>query len=170
MPTWNWQALPPWMCTIILCSDGMRQANVTCRTGDGELAVRPICLFQQESLRCGATPSSRFNEPCQVGVPPTDKQPRAARRSTLKRASDPTLTNTVQQSLQRGVPSIWNISISMCPRSSIVCEALQRGVEIVAVMPAEAKIPEALIASGSFKNFTLAGIAGLGHDGQRKPV
>src|SRR6201996_44573 len=49
-------------------------------------------------------------------------------------------------------------------------QALQRGVEIVAVMPAEAKIPEALIASGSFKNFTLAGIAGLGHDGQRKPV
>jgi cardiolipin synthase A/B len=49
-------------------------------------------------------------------------------------------------------------------------KALCRGVEIVAVMPAAAEQPECLTALRVFETFTLAGIAGLGHDGQRKPV
>lgn len=48
-------------------------------------------------------------------------------------------------------------------------QALLRGVEIVAVVPAAGKHAE-LAALGGFENFTLAGIAGLGEDGQRKPV
>jgi cardiolipin synthase A/B len=48
-------------------------------------------------------------------------------------------------------------------------EALLRRVEVVAVVPAE-EVLEELAALGAFENFTLAGIAGLGNDGQRKPV
>lgn len=48
--------------------------------------------------------------------------------------------------------------------------ALQRGVEVVAVLPASGEIPEELTTLGAFENFTLAGIAGLGSDGKRKPV
>ena len=61
--------------------------------------------------------------------------------------------------------------------------ALRRGVEVVAVVPAEGspraaevrrgvgrELPEELVALGAFETFTLAGIAGLGNDGQRKPV
>jgi cardiolipin synthase A/B len=49
-------------------------------------------------------------------------------------------------------------------------QALLRGVEVVAVLPADGKIPEELAALGTFENCTLAGIAGLGSDGRRKPV
>jgi len=49
-------------------------------------------------------------------------------------------------------------------------QALLRGVEVVAVVPAEGTISEGLMALGAFENFTLASIAGLGSDGQRKPV
>ncbi len=49
-------------------------------------------------------------------------------------------------------------------------QTLLRGVEVVAVVPAEGKISEELAALGTFETFTLAGIAGLGEDGQRRPV
>jgi phosphatidylserine/phosphatidylglycerophosphate/cardiolipin synthase-like enzyme len=49
-------------------------------------------------------------------------------------------------------------------------QALQRGVEVVAVVPAEGEVSEELAALGAFETFTLAGIAGLGNDGRRKPV
>jgi len=49
-------------------------------------------------------------------------------------------------------------------------EALLRGVEIVAVVPAEGEIPEPLADLAAFDNFTLAGIAGIGDDGKRQPV
>lgn len=49
-------------------------------------------------------------------------------------------------------------------------QALLRGVEVVAVLPAEGEISQGLASLGSFETFTLAGIAGLGNDGQRKPV
>lgn len=49
-------------------------------------------------------------------------------------------------------------------------QALLRGVEVVAVVPADGRISEELATLGAFENFTLAGIAGLGNDGQRKPV
>ncbi|MCP5339618.1 MAG: phosphatidylserine/phosphatidylglycerophosphate/cardiolipin synthase family protein [Sinobacteraceae bacterium] len=48
--------------------------------------------------------------------------------------------------------------------------ALQRGVEVVMLVPAAGRIPPQLLALGSHGNFTLAGIAGLGLDGRRKPV
>ena len=61
--------------------------------------------------------------------------------------------------------------------------ALQRGVEVVLLMPAEPEVSarsadrperraflEARAALGAYENFTLAGIAGLGADGRRKPV
>ncbi len=49
-------------------------------------------------------------------------------------------------------------------------QALLRGVEVVAVVPAEGEVSRELAALGAFETFTLAGIAGLGNDGQRKPV
>jgi len=49
-------------------------------------------------------------------------------------------------------------------------QALRRGVEVVAVMPAAEEHPEELKALGAFETFTLAGMAGLTNDGQRKPV
>jgi cardiolipin synthase len=49
-------------------------------------------------------------------------------------------------------------------------QALLRGVEIVVVVPAAGKITDGLAALGDLASFTLAGIAGLGDDGQRKPV
>ena len=62
-------------------------------------------------------------------------------------------------------------------------QALQRGVEVVLLMPAEPEISvrladrparhaflEARAALGAHENFTLAGIAGRGADGRRKPV
>jgi cardiolipin synthase len=60
--------------------------------------------------------------------------------------------------------------------------ALQRGVEVVLLMPSEPDVSvryvnqeqqaflEAWAALGTFENFTLAGIAGLSADGQRKSV
>jgi cardiolipin synthase len=48
--------------------------------------------------------------------------------------------------------------------------ALERGVEVVLVVPADAGPPAALAGLEAFDNFTLAGIAGLAADGQRKPV
>jgi phosphatidylserine/phosphatidylglycerophosphate/cardiolipin synthase-like enzyme len=48
--------------------------------------------------------------------------------------------------------------------------ALQRGVEVVLVVPAEQKVSADLAALGAFENFTLAGIAGPAADGRRKPV
>jgi cardiolipin synthase len=60
--------------------------------------------------------------------------------------------------------------------------ALQRGVEVVLLMPAEPEFSarpvalerqslfEARSALGAYEHFTLAGIAGLGADGRRKPV
>jgi phosphatidylserine/phosphatidylglycerophosphate/cardiolipin synthase-like enzyme len=54
----------------------------------------------------------------------------------------------------------------------IVClrEALERGIAIVAVLPAEGDDARDLAALGEYENFTLAGIAGMGNDGNRKPV
>jgi len=49
-------------------------------------------------------------------------------------------------------------------------QALRRKVEVVAVVPADAEVSAELAALGVFENFTLAGIAGMGNDGQRKPV
>jgi cardiolipin synthase A/B len=49
-------------------------------------------------------------------------------------------------------------------------QALRRGVEVAAVVPAAGEISEGLMALSAFETFTLAGIAGLGNDGQRKPV
>lgn len=49
-------------------------------------------------------------------------------------------------------------------------QALLRGVAVVAVVPAEGEIPEALANLAAFDNFTLAGIAGVGDDGKRNPV
>lgn len=48
--------------------------------------------------------------------------------------------------------------------------ALQRGVEVVLVLPAEAVIAPNLEALRTFEKCTLAGIAGIGTDGKRKPV
>lgn len=49
-------------------------------------------------------------------------------------------------------------------------QALLRGVEVVAVVPAEGTIPEELAELSDFDHFTLAGLAGLGNDGKRNPV
>lgn len=49
-------------------------------------------------------------------------------------------------------------------------QALLRGVEVVAVVPAAGEIPDALAKLAPFDNFTLAGIAGPGDDGARHPV
>jgi phosphatidylserine/phosphatidylglycerophosphate/cardiolipin synthase-like enzyme len=49
-------------------------------------------------------------------------------------------------------------------------DALQRDVEVVVLVPAEQEVSADLAALNAFPNFTLAGIAGLGADGQRKPV
>jgi cardiolipin synthase A/B len=48
--------------------------------------------------------------------------------------------------------------------------ALLRGVEIVAVVPAAGNNAEDLTELGAFDTFTLAGIAGLANDRQRKPI
>ena len=48
--------------------------------------------------------------------------------------------------------------------------ALTRGLEIVVLLPAEGNVSNELAGLGQFENFTLAGIAGLGTDGKRKPV
>jgi cardiolipin synthase A/B len=49
-------------------------------------------------------------------------------------------------------------------------QAVQRGVEVAIVLPAEQEIPAGLLALAKYENFTLAGIAGVGLDGKRKPV
>jgi phosphatidylserine/phosphatidylglycerophosphate/cardiolipin synthase-like enzyme len=48
--------------------------------------------------------------------------------------------------------------------------ALQRGVDVVLVMPAAGVIPAHVAALEIFGNFTLAGLAGIGPDGKRNPV
>jgi cardiolipin synthase A/B len=49
-------------------------------------------------------------------------------------------------------------------------QALERGVEIVAVVPAEVVLSEAFANLAAFDHFTVAGLAGLGDDGKRNPV
>jgi len=49
-------------------------------------------------------------------------------------------------------------------------QALLRGVVVTAVLPAEQEISIELSSLAAFDNFTMAGIAGLGLDGKRKPV
>src|SRR6266704_296423 len=49
-------------------------------------------------------------------------------------------------------------------------QALHRGVEVTVVLPAEQEISSELSALAKYENLTLAGIAGIGFDGQRKPV
>ena len=49
-------------------------------------------------------------------------------------------------------------------------EALLRGVEVVAIVPAEGTMTAEFAALTAFNNFTLAGIAGLSDDGKRNPV
>ena len=49
-------------------------------------------------------------------------------------------------------------------------QALLRGVEAVAVVPAEASMPPELTALAASGTFTLAALAGLGADGRRNPV
>lgn len=65
---------------------------------------------------------------------------------------------------------IENQSISVPEIIECLHQALLRNVEIVAVVPAEGNIPEALANLAAFDNFTLAGLAGLGDDGKRNPV
>lgn len=65
---------------------------------------------------------------------------------------------------------IENQSIAVAEIIECVHQALLRSVEIVAVVPAEGNIPEALANLAAFDNFTLAGLAGLGDDGKRNPV
>lgn len=48
--------------------------------------------------------------------------------------------------------------------------ALQRGVEVVSVMPAEHPISTDLSSLAQYDNYTLAGLAGMGADDKRKPV
>jgi len=50
-------------------------------------------------------------------------------------------------------------------------QALSRGVEALVILPAADKtVPAELLALSKYDNFTLAGIAGIGFDGKRKPV
>lgn len=65
---------------------------------------------------------------------------------------------------------IENQDISVPEIVECLRQALARGVEVVALVPAEGKVAPDLAALGEFENFTLAGIAGLGGDGKRKPV
>ena len=65
---------------------------------------------------------------------------------------------------------IENQSITVPEMIECLHQALLRGVEMVAVVPAEETIPQALANLAAFDHFTLAGIAGLGDDGKRNPV
>lgn len=65
---------------------------------------------------------------------------------------------------------IENQSISVAEIIECLHQALLRGVEMVAVVPAEETIPEALANLAAFDHFTLTGIAGSGADGERNPV
>jgi len=65
---------------------------------------------------------------------------------------------------------IENQSISVPEIIECLHQALLRGVEIVAVVPAEEQIPASLAHLADFDGFTLAGIAGLDNDGKRNPV
>jgi cardiolipin synthase A/B len=65
---------------------------------------------------------------------------------------------------------IENQSITVPEIIECLHQALLRGVEIVAVVPAEENIPDALANLVPSGNFTLAGLAGLDDDGKRNPV
>jgi cardiolipin synthase A/B len=78
---------------------------------------------------------------------------------------------------------IENHTVNVPEIIAYLYEALQRGVEVVLLMPAEVDLYDNLATSpkrlalikkwealNEYDNFTLAGIAGLGMDGRRKPV
>jgi cardiolipin synthase len=65
---------------------------------------------------------------------------------------------------------IENQHISVPEIVECLAKALERGVETVALVPAAGSVSSELTALGVFEHFTLAGIAGLGADGKRKPV
>ncbi len=65
---------------------------------------------------------------------------------------------------------IENQYISVPEIVACLRDALERGVEVVALLPPSDPIGDALAALGAFDNFTLAAIAGQGADGVRNPV
>lgn len=65
---------------------------------------------------------------------------------------------------------IENQSISVSEIVDDLRQALRRGVEVALVLPAAQDVCADLAALEAFENFTLAGIAGQGADGLRKPV
>lgn len=85
------------------------------------------------------------------------------------------------QSAQRTI-YIENQAVDVLEILDALHQALKRGVEVLLVMPAPRDLlpstpaaePHAFDAAraalGGFERFTLAGIAGMGDDGQRKPV
>jgi phosphatidylserine/phosphatidylglycerophosphate/cardiolipin synthase-like enzyme len=76
---------------------------------------------------------------------------------------------TAIQAARRSI-YIENQSITVPEIIECLHQALQRGVEVVAVVPAEESIPEALANLASFGSFTLAGLAGQSSDDRRNPV
>ena len=65
---------------------------------------------------------------------------------------------------------IENQSVSVSEIVDDLRQALRRGVDVVLVLPAAQEVSADLAALDVFENFTLAGIAGQGADGLRKPV
>ena len=65
---------------------------------------------------------------------------------------------------------IENQSVSVSEIVDDLRQALQRGVEVVLVLPAAQQVSADLAALNVFENFTLAGLAGQGADGLREPV
>jgi cardiolipin synthase A/B len=53
---------------------------------------------------------------------------------------------------------------------ALLQQALERDVEVTIVLPAEQEICSDLLALAKYRNLTLAGIAGVGHDGKRRPI
>jgi phosphatidylserine/phosphatidylglycerophosphate/cardiolipin synthase-like enzyme len=65
---------------------------------------------------------------------------------------------------------IENGAIAVPEIISHLQQALQRGVEVTAVVTADQELSSELLVLANHENFTLAGIAGVGFDGKRKPV
>jgi cardiolipin synthase len=65
---------------------------------------------------------------------------------------------------------IENQSITVPEIIECLHQAVRRGVETVIVVPAEGPIAEELRNLAVFDNCTVAGLAGVGNDGQRNPV
>ena len=179
----NWQALRRSTSTTTLCSAGTRQASALQRMAGGEWAARPTCRFRPTFLLQRGNALVQIQRTIHRGRY-TDGRPAPEGPSFDIASGERSIFDQYCAAIGAAQRSIYIENQYITVPEIVAClhRALQRGVEVVLLMPAEPDSVaryvaqeqqaffEAWAALGAYEHFTLAGIAGLNADGRRTPV